>query len=245
MAGIAGCGSEPSDAPSHRPPPALEAAAAAPGTTNVLSILVTARADFADSASVRYGAPGEPLDLATPAVQPEDGLVEIPVLGLSASTDYELRMVAGGEGGVTWSEPLRVTTGPLPVDLPRFRAGGPSPSPGYVVFAAGTYGLAIDEAGRVAWYVRFAGPSLNFQAQPNGRYVARPTTLDTSDVEPVVEFDALGEVTRELHCARGLRPRFHDVLVEPNGGSWLMCDETRIMDLTGVGGLPEATVTGP
>jgi hypothetical protein len=34
------------------------------------------------------------------------------------------------------------------------------------------------------------------------------------------------------------------VLVEPDGSYWLMCDETLVMDLSGVGGVPGAVVTG-
>src|SRR5262249_55338483 len=75
-------------------------------------------------------------------------------------------------------------------------------------------------------------------------YVARPTTPDPNDVEPLIELDPLGHITRTLACARGLRPRFHDVLVEPNGSYWLMCDETRDVDLSGLGGVAGAKGTG-
>ncbi len=241
---LAGCGGEVTDLPS-RPGPVLETAAAATRTGNVLSVLVSGRALFADSVAVRYGAPGESLDSVTPAESAVGSEVALPVFGLLPATAYELRLIAYGEGGTVTSEALFLTTGSLPHDLPRFRAGGSAPSSGYVLFAAGWYGLVIDNAGRVVWYVRFPdGPSLNFQAQTNGRYVARPTTPDTSDIEPLVEFDPLGNPLRRLGCARGLRPRFHDVLVEPDGAYWLMCDETRVMDLSGVGGMPAAAVTG-
>jgi hypothetical protein len=206
---------------------------------------VTGRAWFADSVAVRYGTLGGGLDSVTPAVVSPDGEIVLPVFGLLSETTYELRVIAHGEGGSISSEPLTLTTGPLPPDLPQFRAGGPAPTGGYVLFSIGTYGIAIDDTGRVVWYVRFdEGPSLNFQAQPNGRYIARSSTPDTSDVEPILEFDPLGAVTRRLGCARGLRPRFHDLLVQPDGSYWLMCDETRAMDLSGVGGIPGAQVTG-
>ena len=101
---------------------------------------------------------------------PTDGEVALPVFGLLPDTTYELRLIAYGDGGTVSSEPLHITTGSLPGDLPGFQAGGPAPSPGYVLFAAGWYGLVIDDTGRVVWYVRFPeGPSLNFQAQSNGR----------------------------------------------------------------------------
>jgi hypothetical protein len=223
----------------------LEAAAAATRPGNVLSVLVTGRARFTDSVAVRYGIRDAALDSVTPAVVPTDDEIALPVLGLLPDTTYQLRLVAHGEGGTVSSEPLHVTTGSLPDELPQFRAGGPSPSTGYVLFAAGMYGLVIDNTGRVVWYVRFPeGPSLNFQAQANGRYIARPFTPDTSVVKPVLEFDPLGRVTRRLGCARGLHARFHDLLVQPDGSYWLMCDETRVMDLSAVGGVAEAAVTG-
>jgi hypothetical protein len=115
-----------------------------------------------------------------------------------------------------------------------------------VAFAAGRYGLVIDNTGRVVWYRRFdpAGPGLNFQAQPNGRYVALPPTPDSTDFEPFIEVDHLGDETRRLGCVGGLRPRFHDLLVEAEGSYWIMCDETRTIDLTATGGQSAPRVTG-
>jgi hypothetical protein len=238
---LAACGGEVTD---PRPAPVIEAASTAIPTTNVLSILVTGRVRFADSIRVRYGTPGGALDSITPAVL-GDGEVVQPVFGLLPTTTYELQVIAHGAGGTVASELLRATTGSLPEDLPSFQARGTAPSPGYVLFSLGGYGLVIDNTGRVVWYLRFGeGPSLNFQAQPNGRYVARPFTPDPSAVEPLLEFDPLGNLTRRLFCARGLRPRFHDLLAEPDGSYWLMCDETRVMDLSSVGGATAANVMG-
>jgi len=239
---LAACGTEPIHGPS-RPAPVLETVAAAARPENALSLLVTGRVRFADSIAVRYGLAGMNLDSLTPALSSADGQVALPVFGLLPDTAYELQMVAWSDSGMVSSEPLHITTGPLPDDLPQFHAGGPAPSPGFVLFSTGSYGVAIDNTGRVVWYVRFEGPSLNFEAQPNGRYIARPSTPDPADVELLVEFDPLGTVTRRLGCARGLRPRFHDVLVEPEGSYWLMCDDTRLMDLSGLGGVAGANVT--
>jgi hypothetical protein len=105
--------------------------------------------------------------------------------------------------------------------------------------------MVIDNSGRVVWYRRFPdGAGLNFAAQPNGRYVVRPSTPDPSDLEPWVELDPLGNITRTLSCASGLQPRLHDIILEPDGSYRLLCDETRIMDLTAVGGVVGARVTG-
>jgi len=59
-----------------------------------------------------------------------------------------------------------------------------------------------------------------------------------------VELDALGNVTRTLGCARGLPARFHELLAAADGSYWIMCDDTRTMDLTTVGGVAGAQVTG-
>jgi hypothetical protein len=103
------------------------------------------------------------------------------------------------------------------------------------------YGVVIDNTGRVVWYHRFPnGPGLSFMAEPNGRYVARPSTPDPADLEPWVEIDPLGNTTRTLGCAFGLQPRPHDLISDRDGGYWLLCDEVRTMDLTAVGGVAEA-----
>jgi len=223
----------------------VEGAAVTAAPSSVLAAIASATVRDADSVVVRFGVAGAALDSVTPAMRPATGPVELPVLALLPETEYRLLVVAFGGGASASSDTLAITTGPLPDDLPGYLAGGPAPSPGYVLFSTPQYGVVIDNSGRVVWYVRFPdGPSLNFQAQPNGRYVARPGTPDLLDVEPLVEFDVLGRVTRTMGCAGGLRPRFHDVLVEPDGGYWLLCDETRTMDLSAIGGEPTAAVTG-
>jgi hypothetical protein len=114
-----------------------------------------------------------------------------------------------------------------------------------VVFAAGLYGVVIDNTGRVVWYHRFPdGLGLSFAAQPVGRYVARLMTPDPGDIEPWVELDPLGNTTRTLGCSSGLQARFHDLLVEADGGYWIMCDEVRTMDVTAAGGVAGARVIG-
>jgi outer membrane protein assembly factor BamB len=140
---------------------------------------------------------------------------------------------------------MSFTTGSLPADLPRFTASGADPSPGYVAFAAGNYGMVIDNTGRTVWYHRFPnGPGLNFQPQPNGRYTARPPTSSPGETGKWVEIDPLGNVTRVLGCADGLQARLHDLLAESNGSYWLMCDRIRTVDLSSSGGSPQAVVMG-
>jgi hypothetical protein len=227
-------------------PPAIDAASIAPGPHNVLSAVVTVRARRSDSVAVWFRLEAADLpDSATAAVPAAGDATAVPVLGLLPASRYALRAVAFGPGGRTVGEPLELTTGPLPSDLPTYTTEVAAPSPGYVVFAIARYGIVIDNVGRVVWYRRFdEGPGLNFVAQPNGHYAARPPTTDMLDVEPWVELDPLGNVRRSLGCARGLTARLHDLLIEPDGGYWILCDETRPMDLSGLGGAAGAQVTG-
>jgi arylsulfotransferase ASST len=237
-----GCATDDAIAP---PPPLLPeilAFTVASNPDNVLSAVVTMRVRLADSVTVRYG-PGLTVDSTAPAVIPVGDSAAVPILGLLPSTAYALRVVAYRDSQVVLGTPYGFTTDTLPGDLPRYVAGGADPSPGYVVFAAGRYGIVIDNTGRVVWYHRFpTTPGLNFQAQPTGRYVARPPTTDPSG--PWYEIDPLGRVTRSFGCAHGLVARFHDLIAEPDGAYWIMCDDTRTMDLSGVGGVANAQVTG-
>lgn len=234
----------PPPAPPPPPPPEIVTFAVARNATNVLSAVVTVHARLVDSIAVRYG-PGVTSDSLTPAVQPDGDSAVVPVLGLLPATTYALSVVAYGGGQTALSTAYSFTTDTLPSDLPHYVASGSDPSPGYVVFAApgSRYGIVIDNTGRVVWYHRFPVPvGLNFQAQPDGHYTARPPTPDPSG--PWYEIDPLGTVTRTFGCARALVARFHDLIAERDGGYWIMCDETRTMDLSGVGGVANARVTG-
>jgi hypothetical protein len=228
-------------------PPAINTSRVEPNQHNVLSAIVTVRARHADSIVVRYRLADDVAgaDNATPAVSVQGELAAVPVLGLLPERRYVVRAVAYGKGGTVLGDPLEITTAALPLDLPRYIASGPDPSPGYVLFAVAPYVLVIDNSGRVVWYRRFPnGPGLNVMAQPTGRYVLRPPTPDPTDIEPWVELDPLGRGTRTLSCARGLQPRLHDLMLEQDGSYWIMCDEVRTMDLSATGGVANARVAG-
>lgn len=222
----------------------------ASNANNVLSAIVSAEVGSADSVVARFGRVGAPLDSVTPALDARDELsplvsMFIPLFGLYDTTNYNIQVVAFNRCGTSAGTVLTFATGKLPTDLPRYTAAGPDPSPGYIAFAAGNYGLVIDNTGRVVWYHRFPnGPGLNFQAQPNGRYAARPASSTPGEIARWVEIDPLGEVTRTLSCARGLPPRVHDLLAASDGSYWLLCDEVRTVDLSAAGGSSQALVLG-
>ena len=244
---VAACSSESGpvvDPPEPPPPPSVVSAVVSGGPHNVLSAVVSTVLQHADSVAVRYGVGGA-LDSITPAVPLSGDTEDLPVLGLLPATEYSLQVVAWGTDTVATGETLVFTTGDLPANLPSFSAGGSDPSPGFVAFALDTWGLVIDNTGRVVWYRALTGgATLNFQPQPTGRYVTHPVTAAPGDLRAWTEFDAFGNVTRTFGCARGLKSRFHDLLTEPDGSYWVLCDETRAMDLSAAGGDAAAQVTG-
>ncbi len=242
---IAACTGE-STTPTSTPPPSIKASGLAPNPYNVLSVTVGVHVRNADSVSVQILDGSDPGagELVTPSIPAPGDFAAIPVLGLRPEHQYSFRPIAHGAGGITIGDSVTFTTGALPSDLPEFTVSGSDPSPGYVVFAAGNYGLVIDNAGRVVWYRAFPdGPGLNFMPA-GGHYAARPMTPSTSDLDPWVELDPMGNLTRTFGCALNLLPRFHDYIRDPDGGYWVMCDDTRIMDLTSDGGQAAALVTG-
>jgi hypothetical protein len=243
---LAGCMNDVSGPPSPAPP-ALGAIAAAASPHNSLSVIVSVGITDADSVAVRFRLDDELLagDSVTPAVIVAGAIATIPVLGLMPDRRYRVSAVAYGPGGTATGNAITISTDTLPTDLPQYAVSGSYPAPGYVVFASGPYGLVIDNTGRVVWYRRFAdGPGLNFMAQPNGHYAARPTTPAPDDLEAWLELDPAGNVTRTLGCAHDLQPRFHDLITQSDGSYWLMCDEVRSMDLSSFGGAGNAAIMG-
>src|SRR2546427_4892698 len=155
-----GCGTDEGVTPP--PTPAILASAVADNPSNVLSAVVTGRVRRADSVAVRYGLAGSALDSATPAVTLAGDSVLVPGLGLLPDSRYILRFVAYGGDHAVLGDSLAFGTGTLPADLPRYVASGADPSPGYVVFAAGLFGLVIDNGGRGGWCHPFSphGPAV-------------------------------------------------------------------------------------
>jgi hypothetical protein len=255
---VGACAWYASDAPAGCSLPEIVSSRAVANPTNALSATLSGRVRGADSAAVRFRRTGDAMDSVTASVALSEhagavgadtlagDTVTVPVLGLLPQTAYALELVAYNGCGHINGSTVSLTSGSLPTDLPSYTASGTDPTPGFVAFSAGSYGLVIDNTGRVVWYRRFpgsAGPGLNFQPQPTGRYVARPPTAP-NEAGYWMEIDVLGSVRATFSCARGLQPRFHDLIALPDSTYWLMCDETRTMDLSSFGGKSSAQVTG-
>jgi hypothetical protein len=223
--------------------PVISQATAIADPANALRAFAHGLVVGADSVVVRFGTDAA-RDGTSLAIVPVGDSIGTPILGLEPARRYQAQLVAHNRCGTSASDVLAFETGTLPLDLPRYTAEGTDPSPGYVVFGAGSYGLVIDNAGRVVWYHRFPqGAGLNFQAQPNGRYAARPPAA-AGVVGNWIEIAPTGELTRTLGCSGGLQPRMHDMIALPDSGYWLLCDEVRTVDLSAQGARRDARVSG-
>ena len=223
--------------------PSLLSAGVTSSSRNVLSALVSLDVKGADSVVAEFGA-GTALDNATPAFIPasDSSAMVVPLLGLLPETEYRARVSAFNECGVTTGTTMSFVTLELPQDLPSYKASGASE--GYIAFAAGNYGIVIDNTARVVWYHRFTnGPGLSFQPQPDGRFTARPNP-EPGKQASWIEIDPLGDTTRTFTCAREFQPRLHDMIVLPDGSYWLLCDEIRTVDLSAQGRSSQQLVMG-
>jgi hypothetical protein len=243
---FAACNSEPVGP--HEPVARIDSLSIHANEHMVVSALVSFQA-IGDSARVRYRVLGAAADSVTETLGGPLDRDTIVVLGLLPETTYEFRLVvhggAGADADSVVSDSVVFTTGALPADLPAYAAGPAAAGTGYFAFSAGVFGLVIDRTGRVVWYRRFPGngPGLNFMPQPTGTYVGRLITPDSTDEDPMVEIDPAGAERRSLRCV-GRPLRFHDLLLLTDGSYWIMCDDTRVEDLTAVGGQAAASVTG-
>ncbi len=244
LLGLVACGGEAAPTPD---PPAISGVTPRLHDTNALSATIDLQVTGADSVTVRYRLTDSAAstELAAPAQPVSDGAASSLLLGLFPERHYTATVVAFGPGGTVTAAPVEFTTAAIPTDLPAYTTTGNNPTPGFVVFAAGSYGIVIDNSGRVIWYRYFPdGIGLNFQALANGRYATQPHTPALDDAEPWAELDPAGDITATFGCANGLVSRFHDAIGDGAGGHWLMCDEIRTMDLSAIGGQAAARVTG-
>lgn len=208
---------------------------------NLLAAAVVVHAEGYDSSYVEYQAGAGPA-LRTPAVGfGDDTLARIPVLGLDTASAYDFRVRLARAGATdTTVDTLAFTSGSLPAWIPVIGSLGTSAESGYLALSIPAGAVIVDNTGKVVWYHHSPNGVLNsFQAHPNGSY----TLLGTGATE--TEFhvlNALGEETGTLACA-GRPTRFHEVLVAAGGDAWVLCDETRVMDLSALGGNAAANVT--
>lgn len=216
---------------------------------NALSALVSARLENAVEAYLEFGA-DTLLTQMSPRFPVINNEVKIPLLGLVEKTTYRIRVVAvSASGQEVESDFTSYASGEIPRDIPGLALlHHQNPSPGYLMLGfaspdltAKGYAVIIDNHGQVLWYRVFDSPVVDFQKQPNGFYSAY-TSLN-SPTQHFYEMDNLGNILRQFAAGEGYSTGPHEIrLVE--GGYCLFAIEIREMDLTAIGGLPNALVRG-
>ena len=233
-----GCGSDANQGP---PAPTFLGAVASANPHNTISAVVTVTATGYDSAFVRYWHAGVPARRTPSHSFGTDSVARIAVLGLDTAAAYtfEIDLVGRGEPPIAVdSQPFQ--SGSLPAWIPPAVAQGSDTTTGYLVLSYPDGPVIIDNAGTVRWYLASPDPGLNsFQAQPNGRYTLFGSTDSPRQYRVL---DELGNDVGTLVCVE-FPTRFHDLRVMAGGDYWITCDETRIMDLTPLGGLDSVVTT--
>ncbi|MDH3457344.1 MAG: arylsulfotransferase family protein [Gemmatimonadota bacterium] len=213
-----------------------------PNPHNTISAVAEVRAALWDSAFVRFWKDGQ-LPVRSPSYAfGQDTVVRIPVLGLDTAAAYTIEVnLVLGDTLVVAADTGDFVSGTLPDWIPHAAAQGSDTTPGYLAISYPDGPVIVDNSGRVVWYRSSPNGVLNsFQAHANGQYTA--LALDDS-TDGFLVLDELGYAIGALEC-QGYATRFHDLLVLADGSAWLLCDDTRTMDLSALGGVDTASVTG-
>jgi hypothetical protein len=256
---LAACGNSPRiDSPrSDSPPIAVESASVRANPNSVLSAIVSVVTTNVDKVRVRYGLQGYSDN--TPLFQARSSPMDIPVLGLTADTDYVMQVAATTISGETlYGEPLRFRTGRLPSIVPEFAATARGDiSPGYTMVSGigcdpqsstAVPVVIVDSNGRVVWYREVERLVTDWQKQPNGMYTAAvniPEFYALSIFAAEYEgYDNLGNLIRKWTVTGSLPTDNHELRLLPNGDALLMGFRQQVMDLRFMGGRPDAQVIG-
>ena len=232
------------DDPSGPPSPVFVGLEADPVAENGLAAQAVVRASGYDSVRVRALLPGGAVAVTTPAAAFEgDSIARVDVLGMHLETDY--RFVADlWDGGAVEAAPdtADFSTGARPAWIPAITAVGTDTIPGLVLLSLPDGAAIVDNQARLVWY-RFhpTNQLTSFSVHADGSYTLS-ATIGTGG--GILALDAAGREVGVHTCVNGRPTRFHDILVVADGSRWMLCDELRVMDLSGLGGNVAAEVLG-
>ena len=232
------------DDPSGPPAPVFTSLVAEPVAENGLAAQAVVRASGFDSVRVRALLAGGDEAVVSPVVVLEgDSIARVDVLGLHLETAY--RIVADlwdGTTPETAPDTADFATGARPAWIPEFAAVGTDTVPGLVLLSLPDGAVIVDNEARPVWYRPHPTNQLtSFTAHEDGSYTLAATIGTGGEM---IRLDDAGREVGRVACVNGRPTRFHDVLIVADGTRWLLCDETRVMDLSGLGGNAAAQVLG-
>lgn len=227
--------------PPPGPEPVFHGSVVSENPNNVISATIQVTASLFDSVFVRYWPAGGTAEATPIFVFENDTVISLAVLGLEAQSSYSLETNLFADDAPAPVDTALFTTGPLPAWIPPAVAVGSDTTAGLLALSYPDGPVIIDNTGRAVWYLFFPNGVLNsFQAHDNGRY----TILGARDSLNLFRvLDELGNEVSQIGCV-GFDTRFHDVRILANGDYWVSCNDTRRMDLTSIGGIDTADVTG-
>ncbi|HYJ33710.1 MAG TPA: aryl-sulfate sulfotransferase [Candidatus Binatia bacterium] len=211
----------------------------------VASETVTCRLDTGLSTDTR--GPIAPGDFSFTIAGPErEALRDQPA---PADVDEDLaRALASGSppGNASSAAPAES----LPFDFPAIHADVPgAPAPGRLFVSdlffnirgprIPSYLMILENDGTPYWYRQIDGVGLDFKMQPDGRL----TYFDSAH-DAFYAMDARYAVVDSFRCGNGYSTDNHDLLLLPNGHAVLMSADPQVMDLSALGGYPNAVVIG-
>jgi hypothetical protein len=222
---------------------------------NVLSAVVSANVINAASVRVKYAADNGSDSGSTPDFAVTRQSNELPVLGLMPQTAYAMQVVAtSADGTSVQSDPISFQTDPLPSDIPLFVAlQSGDVQPGYTMLGLVSASqrnpaLIVDQTGRVVWYRENPRSISDFQKQPDGTYTVAVNNSDlflyAYFIAQYSQYDNLGNLLRTWSATGGWLTDNHELRLLPNGDALVYAFSERTMDLTSIGGRPNAIVVG-
>jgi predicted small lipoprotein YifL len=214
-----------------------------------------------DSISIQFNDGGTPEFDLSRSTSP----VELPVLGLKASTTYTLQARGvDADANTVQSNAVALTTGELPVGFPKFEATGIASGSGLTLVALQNERVnatvVVDGEGTPVWYYSLpnnASLLCDFQQQPDGTFTASipaafasaPTIRIPGLSGVYLQVDVLGNL---LHTwtARGAgrvtdtgghgidiqATDVHDIRVQPDGSALMFGWIAQQHDLSPIGG---------
>ncbi|MBI4419321.1 MAG: aryl-sulfate sulfotransferase [Gemmatimonadetes bacterium] len=236
LAGVLGTFACTNDQPVTGPAvsPQIAAFRADRNPNNVLSTLVSAQLENADSARVIYWS-SSGASLVTPYASVANGTFSQPILGLKPATTYWLQLEAMG-GYATASASASFVTGPLPAVLQRVRlvVSGATSTPGYILLSLlspveeSGYVVVFDAAGEIVWYREVPlSPEqrlIETKQQPNGDFtvfVGSSTgsqVTDPGDGE-FLQITPAGDIVRRWVAGDGLYTDPHELWLTGTGAA--------------------------
>lgn len=190
------------------------------------------------------------LEFTTPAFAVVADSVTVPLVGLRPQTRYSIRLKLTSASGAVLMHTLSFSTPALPpeIALPSITlVTADSPSVKYVLLGitpaqeGRSYALIIDREATPVWFKEFRDAVADFQKQPGGTYTAWSSRDGSASV--FHEFDAMGTFRASYRASNGLETGPHELRLADNGYA-LFGIEFRTMDLSSLGGLPNASVRG-